>query len=85
MLSHVQRHERNGELEAAGRAELAFQIAQAEILEKYDKGQTVYITENGSCYHTSEDCTALANAVEIIEIKLSDGLKNYSPCSVCCE
>ena len=82
---HILRHERNGEPERAARAELEFNIAQAEILEKYGRGETVYVTENGECYHRDENCLALANATEVIEIKKSDGLKNYSACSICCE
>ena len=80
---HILRHERNGELERAARAELEFNIAQAEILEKYGRGDTVYVTESGSCYHTSQDCLALANATSVKEIKMSEGLKKYSPCSIC--
>ena len=84
LLAHILRHERNGEFERAARAESEFEIRQAEIMEKYGRGETVYITETGECYHTTEDCSALANAVGVREIKMSDGLKNYSPCSICC-
>ena len=84
LLAHVMRHDFNGEIEAKARAELKYTIAQAEVLEKYNKGSTVLITETGSCYHLNAECTALANSVEIKEINKSDGLKNYSPCSVCC-
>ena len=81
---HILRHERNGDMERAARAEIEFEIAQAKILEKYGKGKTVLITEGGECYHTYPDCVGLANAVEIKEINQSDGLENYSPCSICC-
>ena len=84
LLAHILRHERNGEFERAARAESEFEIRQAEIMEKYGRGETVYITETGECYHTTEDCSALANAVGVREINKSDGLKNYSPCSICC-
>lgn len=83
MLSHIARHERNNETAAAARAEAAFAIAQAEILEKYGKGTTVYVTKTGSCYHTAPDCPAITNSTTA-EINLSDGLKHYSPCSLCC-
>ncbi len=81
---HIMRHERNGDTERAARAELEFEIAQAKIFEKYGKGETVLVTEGGECYHTDPDCTGLANAVNVLEINKSDGLENYSPCSICC-
>ncbi len=81
---HILRHERNGDTERAARAELEFEIAQAKIFEKYGKGETVLVTEGGECYHTDPDCTGLANAVNVLEINKSDGLENYSPCSICC-
>ena len=84
MLAHILRHERNGDFERAARAESEFEIKQAEIMEEYGRGEMVYITETGECYHTTEDCSALANAVGVREINKSDGLKNYSPCSICC-
>lgn len=52
-------------------------------MEKYGKGSTVFITENGECYHTDKACTALANSTNFIEAKLSDGLKNYLACGIC--
>ena len=82
---HILRHERNGELERAARAELEFNIVQAEIMEKYARGETVYVTATGSCYHLDENCSALVNAVDVCEVNLSDGLKNYSSCSICGE
>ncbi len=81
---HIMRHERNGDTERAARAELEFEIAQAKIFEKYGKGETVLVTEGGECYHTDPDCTGLSNAVEVKEVNQSDGLENYSPCSICC-
>ncbi len=84
LMSHILRHDLNGESKAKARAELKFKIAQAEIMEKYGKGSTVLITENGVCYHKDRECTGLANSINIVEINLSDGLKNYSPCSMCC-
>ncbi len=81
---HILRHERNGDTERAARAELEFEITQAKILEKYGKGKTVLITEGGECYHADPDCVGLANAVEVKEVNQSDGLENYSPCSICC-
>ncbi len=81
---HIMRHERNGDTERAARAELEFEIAQAKIFEKYGKGETVLVTEGGECYHTYPDCTGLANAINVMEINKSDGLENYSPCSICC-
>ena len=84
LMSHILRHEINSESEAKARAELKFDIAQAEIMEKYGKGSTVLITENGDCYHKDRECTGLANSTNVVEINLSDGLKNYSACSICC-
>ncbi len=84
LLSHVLRHELNGDAERAGRAEHELLLAQAKILEKYGKGSTVYVTASGSCYHASADCSALSNSTDILEIKESDGLENYTPCSICC-
>ena len=46
LLSHIYRHDFNGETEAKARAERQYAIAQAEVLEKYGKGSTVLITEN---------------------------------------
>ena len=83
LQAHANRHDHNGETEKASRAWLEFDIAQAEVMEKYGKGSTVFITENGECYHTDKDCTALTNSTNFIEVKLSDGLKNYLACGIC--
>ena len=83
LQAHAGRHDHNGETEKAARAWLEFDIAQAEVMEKYGKGSTVFITENGECYHTDKDCSALANSTNFIEVKLSDGLKNYLACGIC--
>ncbi len=83
LLSHVYRHDFNGEYEEKARAELEFQIAQSEIMEKYGKGSTVFISENGTCYHADEKCSHIGADNNNLEINLSDGLKNYTACSVC--
>ena len=83
LQSHANRHEHNGETDKAARAWLEFDIAQAEVMEKYGKGSTVLITENGECYHMSKDCSALGNSTNVVEAKLSDGLKNYIECGIC--
>ncbi len=84
LLSHVLRHELNGETERAARAEHELLLAQARLLEKFGRGNTVYVTASGSCYHVSEDCSALGSSSNILEINESDGLENYTPCSICC-
>ncbi len=81
---HISKHERLGETEEAAEALQMFKIAKAKVDEKYGKGSKVYVTGSGSCYHLSKDCSTLTNATEIIEINLSEGLENYSPCSICC-
>ena len=84
MLNHYRGHIVADETERAARAKIKYLIARAEVKEKYGKGSTVLVTETGSCYHKSSDCSALANSTGVKEINKSDGLKNYSPCSVCC-
>ncbi len=81
---HISKHERLGETEEAAEALQMFKIAKAKVDEKYGRGSKIYVTGSGSCYHLSKDCSALTNAAEIIEINLSEGLENYSPCSICC-
>ena len=81
---HISKHERLGEIEEAAEALQMFKIAKAKVDEKYCRGTKVYVTVSGSCYHLSKDCSALTNATEIIERNLSEGLENFSPCSICC-
>ncbi len=82
LLAHVMRHDFNGEIEAKARAELKYSIAQAEVLEKYNKGSTVYVTETGTHYHKDINCSSLSTS-DLLLINLSKGLKEYSPCSKC--
>ena len=81
--NHAEGHEFDGDEERAARAWRNYAIARAEIKEKYGKGSKVLVTETGTCYHKKADCSALSGH-ETNEINLSDGLKNYSPCSMCC-
>ena len=83
MIQHINMHVEDEEEERVERARYLYHIAKAELLEKYGKGSTVFITENGECYHKDKECTGLANSTNVVEINLSDGLKNYSPCSMC--
>ena len=83
LQAHSSRHDHNGETEKAARAWLEFDIVQAEVMEKYGKGSKVLVTETGTCYHKKADCSALSGH-ETNEINLSDGLKNYNPCAMCC-
>ncbi len=83
-LNHYYGHVAAGETEAAERALLKYLISRAKVKEKYDKGTMVYVTESGSCYHSTAECSALSTATTITKIKQSKGLENYSPCSICC-
>ena len=80
---HAEGHEFDGDDERADRAWAQYAVARAEIKEKYGKGSKVLVTETGTCYHNKIDCSVLSGH-ETKEINLSDGLKNYSPCSMCC-
>lgn len=82
LLAHVLRHEFNGEVEAKARAELQYAIAQEEVMEKYNKGSIVFVTETGTHYHKDQNCSTLSTS-EALEINLSKGLREYSPCSKC--
>ncbi len=50
----------------------------------------VYITDYGSVYHTSADCSYLDLSIEAVEFSKINGLRNndehkYYPCSLCAE
>ncbi len=83
-LNHYYGHVAAGETEAAERALLKYLISRAKVKEKYNKGTIVYVTESGSCYHSTAECSALSTATTITKINKSEGLENYSPCSICC-
>lgn len=58
--------------------------------ENHSKGETVYITERGTVYHTNRDCSHLQ--LKIKEAKMDDvsSLRNsgggkYKPCELCIE
>ncbi len=81
---HVSKHELLGETEEAAEALLMFKIAKAKVDEKYNRGATVYVTDSGECYHNTADCSALSTSTTITKINLSEGLEDFSPCSICC-
>ena len=83
MVHHINMHIEDEEIERAERARSRYRIAKEELREKYGKGSKVLVTETGTCYHKKIDCSALSGH-ETKEINLSDGLKKYTPCSMCC-
>lgn len=55
-----------------------------------DKKTYVYITENGTVYHTMMECTYLTRMVQTIGISEIDSIRNlsggkYKPCEQCCK
>ena len=52
--------------------------------ENSDSDNIVYVTESGTKYHSSKDCSSLANSKSILNIKLTEAIiKGYERCSKC--
>ena len=73
-----------GEVDKVAEVEKELAIENARIQEEYGLGVSVFITESGECYHTDAECSALVGC-EVLEVKLSVGLKDYAECSLCGE